>query len=36
MIIIHEYGEPSHYLGAIYENEFFDKKVKFYEFLRFD
>ncbi|PLF81507.1 glycosyltransferase family 4 protein [Klebsiella quasipneumoniae] len=32
MIIIHEYGEPSHYLGAIYENEFFDKKVKFYEF----
>lgn len=32
MIIIHEYGEPSHYLGAIVENENFDKDVKFYEF----
>lgn len=32
MIIIHEYGEPSHYQGAISENKKFDNNVKFYEF----
>lgn len=32
MIIIHEYGEPSHYLGAIQENKKFDETVVYYEF----
>nr|WP_124037800.1 hypothetical protein [Klebsiella variicola] len=32
MIIIHEYGEPSHYLGAVEANKRINSHVTYYEF----
>ena len=32
MIIIHEYGEPSHYIGATKVAELYNTRLSYYEF----